>query len=201
MFNIGPQELLLILVLALLVVGPQRLPEIARTIGKGMREFRKAQDEVKKTIQINLDEPSTATTRTPRRLPVEQPASSDASSAEPTDGSEPGPSVSGGDVAAAAAAGAATGLAADPEPSGVSEISRNLGRTLAELRRAREEVQRSFRMDADPASTRGPSITRPPVAEPVPSTSTPVDPSSDAEGTTPAPASDAAPGDEADRPA
>jgi len=201
MFNIGPQELLLILVLALLVVGPQRLPEIARTIGKGMREFRKAQDEVKKTIQINLDEPSTATTRTPRRLPVEQPASSDASSAEPTDGSEPAPSVSGGDVAAAAAAGAATGRAADPEPSGVSEISRNLGRTLAELRRAREEVQRSFRMDADPTSTRGPSITRPPVAEPVPSTSTPVDPSSDAEGTTPAPASDAAPGDEADRPA
>lgn len=159
MFNIGPQELLLILVLALLVVGPERLPEIARTIGKGMRELRKAQDEVRKTIQINLDEPSTAKTRTPRRLPVDAPETSEAtgSPAESEDDSTPTPAVSGGDVAAPAAAAAA---ATDPEPSGVTEMSRALGRTLAELRRAREEVQRSFRLDGEEPATPAPRSTR-----------------------------------------
>ena len=46
MFNIGPQELLIVLVLALIVVGPQRLPELSKQIGKGLREFRKVQDDV-----------------------------------------------------------------------------------------------------------------------------------------------------------
>jgi sec-independent protein translocase protein TatB len=178
MFNIGPQELLLILVLALLVVGPERLPEIARTIGKGMRELRKAQDEVRKTIQINLDEPSTAKTRTPRRLPVDLPETSEAtgSPAESEDDSTPAPAVSGGDIAAPAAAAAAT----DAEPSGVTEMSRALGRTLAELRRAREEVQRSFRLDGEEPATPAPRSTR---ATPTPATPPPSAPTS----TTPGP--------------
>ena len=50
MLNIGPPELLLIFVIALVIVGPQRLPELGRTIGKGMREFRKMQDEVKDLV-------------------------------------------------------------------------------------------------------------------------------------------------------
>jgi sec-independent protein translocase protein TatB len=161
MFNIGPQELLLILVLALLVVGPERLPEIARTIGKGMRELRKAQDEVRKTIQINLDEPSTAKTRTPRRLPVDDPETpvvTGTSAASDDDAPDTAPTVSGGDIAAPVAAAAAA--TADPEPSGVSEMSRALGRTLAELRRAREEVQRSFRIDTESDATPTPRATR-----------------------------------------
>ena len=52
MLNIGPQELLIILVIALIVVGPQRLPALGRSIGRGLRELRKAQDEVKRTIQV-----------------------------------------------------------------------------------------------------------------------------------------------------
>ena len=40
MFNIGPLELLVVLVIALIVLGPQRLPEVARSVGRGMREFR-----------------------------------------------------------------------------------------------------------------------------------------------------------------
>ena len=44
MLNIGAQELLLILLVALLVVGPRRLPELGRSLGKGIRELRKAQD-------------------------------------------------------------------------------------------------------------------------------------------------------------
>jgi sec-independent protein translocase protein TatA len=42
MVNIGPLELVVVLVIALLVLGPQRLPEVARSMGKGMREFRSA---------------------------------------------------------------------------------------------------------------------------------------------------------------
>jgi Tat protein translocase TatB subunit len=56
MFNIGPLELIIILVVALLVVGPARLPEMGRTIGKSLREFRRAQDEVRRSLEFDLDE-------------------------------------------------------------------------------------------------------------------------------------------------
>ena len=46
MLNIGPQELLLVLIIGLIVVGPKRLPELSRQIGRGLREFRKIQDDV-----------------------------------------------------------------------------------------------------------------------------------------------------------
>ena len=42
MFNISPLEVIVLLVIALVVLGPQRLPEMARSLGRGMREFRAA---------------------------------------------------------------------------------------------------------------------------------------------------------------
>jgi len=39
-FNVGPMELIIVLVIALIVLGPKRLPEAGRAIGKGMREFK-----------------------------------------------------------------------------------------------------------------------------------------------------------------
>lgn len=51
MFGIGMPELLLILALALIVLGPKRLPEIARALGKGMSEFRRATDELKDELR------------------------------------------------------------------------------------------------------------------------------------------------------
>ena len=58
--NIGPLELMIILLLALVVVGPSRLPEVGRSIGRALREFRKVQDEVRDSINFNLDaEPAT----------------------------------------------------------------------------------------------------------------------------------------------
>ncbi|MCP3101190.1 twin-arginine translocase TatA/TatE family subunit [Myxococcus sp. K15C18031901] len=51
MLNIGAGEMVLIVVAALLVLGPQRLPELARAIGKFMREFRRQTDEVRNVVE------------------------------------------------------------------------------------------------------------------------------------------------------
>jgi Tat protein translocase TatB subunit len=50
MFGIGFPELLLILALALVVIGPKRLPDIARALGRGFTEFKRATDELKTTF-------------------------------------------------------------------------------------------------------------------------------------------------------
>lgn len=49
--SIGWQELVLIFVIALLLFGPSKLPEIGRTIGKAMAEFRRASNDLKRTIE------------------------------------------------------------------------------------------------------------------------------------------------------
>ena len=51
MFGMGMGELLLILVVALLVVGPDKLPDAARKIGKGIRDFRKHTHDLQSTIE------------------------------------------------------------------------------------------------------------------------------------------------------
>ncbi|HEX7127788.1 MAG TPA: twin-arginine translocase TatA/TatE family subunit [Thermodesulfobacteriota bacterium] len=50
MFGIGMPELVLILVIALIVLGPSKLPEIARALGRGMHEFRKATDDLRDNL-------------------------------------------------------------------------------------------------------------------------------------------------------
>jgi sec-independent protein translocase protein TatA len=54
MFDIGLQEMLLIGVIALLVFGPSKLPELGRMFGRAMREFRRASDEFRSTVETNL---------------------------------------------------------------------------------------------------------------------------------------------------
>ena len=49
--SLGVPELLLIMVVALIVFGPRKLPEIGRTLGKALAEFRKATDDLKNTIE------------------------------------------------------------------------------------------------------------------------------------------------------
>jgi len=40
--NIGPMELMVVLIIALLVIGPKKLPDVARSVGRGMREFKES---------------------------------------------------------------------------------------------------------------------------------------------------------------
>jgi len=54
MFGIGMTELIVILVIALVVIGPSKLPELAKALGKGLAEFKKASQEIKDSF--NLDE-------------------------------------------------------------------------------------------------------------------------------------------------
>lgn len=55
MFGIGMPELLLILAVALIVLGPKKLPEMARALGRGLAEFRRTTDEVKREVQAAAD--------------------------------------------------------------------------------------------------------------------------------------------------
>ncbi|ACD95006.1 twin-arginine translocase TatA/TatE family subunit [Trichlorobacter lovleyi] len=52
MFGIGMPELVIIMVLALIVIGPQKLPELAKSLGKGLGEFKKATDDFQRSVQV-----------------------------------------------------------------------------------------------------------------------------------------------------
>lgn len=53
--SIGMPELILIFMVALLVFGPKKLPEIGKSLGKGLAEFKKASEELKKTIEDEVE--------------------------------------------------------------------------------------------------------------------------------------------------
>jgi len=55
MFGIGLPELIIIMVIALIVIGPSKLPDLARALGKGMAEFRKATQEIKDSLDMDED--------------------------------------------------------------------------------------------------------------------------------------------------
>jgi len=55
MFGIGMPEMLVILALALIIIGPKKLPDLAKSLGRTMREFKKATNEFKDTIQLESE--------------------------------------------------------------------------------------------------------------------------------------------------
>jgi TatA/E family protein of Tat protein translocase len=130
---LGVPELLFILVLALLIFGPRKLPEIGRTVGKAMGEFRRASTELRRTInsEIALEEESSKPAPSPARPPAADPESTPAigrlaapapvapeppEPPEPPDPSEPPPAA----VVSAAAADTAAPAPATVDESGVA---------------------------------------------------------------------------------
>ena len=73
MGSLGIPEIAFIFVLALLIFGPKKLPEIGRTLGRGMAEFRKATNELKRSIntEMALEETPVPPVLRPRRLEEE----------------------------------------------------------------------------------------------------------------------------------
>jgi len=55
MFGIGMPEMLLILAIALIVIGPKKLPDLAKSLGKALREFKNATSELKESIDLDSD--------------------------------------------------------------------------------------------------------------------------------------------------
>jgi Tat protein translocase TatB subunit len=90
MFGIGMPELILILAIALIVVGPKRLPDIAKSLGRALGEFKKATSELKDTFEkeagmtevkksfneLHLQEPVAGDTLSGKAQPISPPAAS-----------------------------------------------------------------------------------------------------------------------------
>jgi TatA/E family protein of Tat protein translocase len=90
-FNIGPGELLLILAIALLVIGPGRLPDVGAALGKSLREFRKATQEVQEAVSVQpqpneLRQPAQPNAPAPASPPAAEAATEESAAAsdEPT---------------------------------------------------------------------------------------------------------------------
>ena len=70
MFGIGFTEILVVLVIALIVLGPEKLPEVAKARGKAMRQFRTATDDIKRSVtDIDLNVPDYRPTRKEKPSP------------------------------------------------------------------------------------------------------------------------------------
>lgn len=91
MFNIGFPELLIILAIALIVFGPNKLPELARAFGRAMREFKKATEEVKESFEAetrDLEEIKSELTQTSFLADLTQELSSEDEAPKETQGEE-----------------------------------------------------------------------------------------------------------------
>ena len=59
MFGIGLPEILVILVIALIFIGPQKLPDIAKALGRAVGEFKRATEDIKSSIDVDINSPVT----------------------------------------------------------------------------------------------------------------------------------------------
>jgi len=112
--SLGTSELLLIFVVVLIVFGPRQLPDIARTIGRGLRDIRRAANQLRHEVGLDaLDEVA------PTRRPGPPPGRGDKKGTEGPAGRPP-PSAPGGDLSPA---GGADEKSADPAgpPEGGTE--------------------------------------------------------------------------------
>jgi TatA/E family protein of Tat protein translocase len=88
----GPLELVIILVIALLILGPGKLPDVGSALGKSIREFRKASSDVQDAVKVDTSPlPAPSTTTADTTVPTATPALADANPHAGTDGERPAP--------------------------------------------------------------------------------------------------------------
>ena len=101
MFGMSGTELVIILVLALLLLGPEKLPEMAKLLGKGMREFQKATDDLKSTVETEFHKMGDEIERPePPRIAPPRPAVAPVPAAAPVAATAPMPETSAAPMAA-----------------------------------------------------------------------------------------------------
>lgn len=112
---LGVPELIFILVLALLIFGPKKLPEIGRTLGKGLGEFRRASEDLKRSFnaEMALDEEE-------RRLTARRPSPA---SPRPAAGSAPRPVSREVEEPPSPSAEVGAGGASSPEEAGGAQVT------------------------------------------------------------------------------
>jgi Tat protein translocase TatB subunit len=148
MFGIGMPELILIAVVALIVLGPKRLPDLAKSMGRAVREFKKATSELKDTLQVDSEFSEVKKAFTEFESDVNKTIQTEAGSADK-------PAVS-----AAAAAGAVTAAPAiaaaetAPEPKAAEKLD--------ELKKAFD----TWNAGPAPSHPETPAATPPQAAEP-----------------------------------
>ena len=89
--NIGAPELIIILVIALLILGPGKLPEVGSSLGKSIREFRKASTDIQDSVKVDVDTSPLPATPAPSATAPAAPAAAVAAAvaAQPADPAQP----------------------------------------------------------------------------------------------------------------
>jgi sec-independent protein translocase protein TatB len=153
MFNIGGGEIALILIVALLLLGPQKLPELARGLGKFMREFRRQTDDVRNMVErefYSMDEEFKREEAPPQAIP------SNIQKSDPV-----GTEVKPGEAATAAEPGADQAGAA-AAPGGETIASAEVESTPELLNADHHAAEANGLLPAPPPVSEGPAPTAPP---------------------------------------
>ena len=112
MFGMGMPEIILILAIALIVIGPKKLPDLAKSMGRAMREFKKATSELKESLEIDTELGDVKKASKDLNRDVKDPV-------DLADSHRPGPSADGPPGASPAGSQAKDSAASSPgEPAG-----------------------------------------------------------------------------------
>lgn len=150
-FGIGGTELAIILIFGFLIFGPDRLPAMGRTIGRALRQFRQAQDQMNKMVQSEIVNPLNESMKEPaKKQGPKKKVTGAAASAKPETFAEKKARLAA--EADAAAKRKASGEEAAPEQTAAPVKKAGASETFAE-RKARLEAEKAAAATKKPAAT------------------------------------------------
>ncbi len=155
MFGIGGTELAIILIFGFLIFGPDRLPAMGRTIGRALRQFRQAQDQMNKMVQTEIVNPLNETMKEPaKKQGPKKKVSGAAASTKPETFAEKKARLAA--EADAAAKRKASGIEEQPAAPAAPVKKAGASETFAE-RKARLEAEKAAAAEKKPAAAAKPA--------------------------------------------